>query len=75
VNIETREIRDERDLTPNEKASGQWIPVRRKYVQKQPVSDADYQRILAAEAKRLRRRARNLDTLARLTPEPAHAVR
>lgn len=64
MNIETREIRDENDLTPNEKRSGQWIPVRRKYVQKQPVSDADYQRIMQAEAKRLRKRARNLDALA-----------
>lgn len=64
MNIATRQIVDENDLTPNQKAAGQWIPVRRKYVQKQPISDADYRRILQAEAKRLRKRARNLDTLA-----------
>ena len=55
MNIATREIRDVAELTEQEKSSGQWIPVRRKYVQKQPISDADYARIMAAEERRIRR--------------------
>ena len=55
MNIATREVRDVSELTEQEKASGQWIPVRRKYVQKQPISDADYARIMAADERRLRR--------------------
>jgi hypothetical protein len=58
MNTETREIRDASQLTEQEKASGKWIPVRRKYVQKQPISDADYERIRAAYERRERRDAR-----------------
>lgn len=55
MNIETREIRDMNELTADERESGKWIPVAKKYVQKQPISDDDYARILAAEERRQRR--------------------
>jgi hypothetical protein len=55
MNIETREIRDVNDLTEDEKRSGKWIPARRKYAQRQPLSDADFARIVAANDRRLRR--------------------
>lgn len=59
MNVETREIRNADELTEEEKASGKWIPIAkkwaRKYVQKQPVTDADFARIQAAHDRRLRR--------------------
>jgi hypothetical protein len=61
MNIETREIKDLNDLSPAEKASGKWIPVAKKYVQKQPITDADFARIEKAHARwqhRLAKRAR-----------------
>lgn len=58
MNTETREIRNERDISADEKASGKWIPVRRKYVRKQPITDADYARIMAADERRKRRAAK-----------------
>ena len=58
MNTETREIRDVTELSEQERNSGQWIPVRKKYVQKQPISDADFARIVAANDRRLRRAAR-----------------
>lgn len=68
MNIETREIRDVGELSEKERNSGVWIPVRRKYVQKQPVSDADFKRILAAEERRLSRQQKRLRTLRNATP-------
>lgn len=62
MNIETREIKDADDLTPAERASGKWIPVAKKYVQKQPISDADFARIQKAHdrwQRRLAKRARD----------------
>lgn len=55
MNTETREIRDARELSEAERRSGLWIPVRRKYVQKQPISDEDFARCVAAEQRRKRR--------------------
>lgn len=60
MNTETREIKDADDLTPAERASGKWIPVAKKYVQKQPISDADFARILKADERRKRRAAKRL---------------
>jgi hypothetical protein len=64
MNIETREIRAVSELSDEEKASGKWVPVPRKiakkYVQKQPVTDEDYARIMAADARRKRRAAKRL---------------
>lgn len=68
MNIETREIRDVMELSEKERNSGVWIPVRRKYVQKQPVSDADFKRILAAEERRLNRQQKRLRALRNATP-------
>ena len=62
MNIETREIRDVSELSDAEKASGQWIPVAKKwgkkYAQKQPVTDADFARMLKADDRRKRRAAK-----------------
>ena len=55
MNIETREIRDVKDLSDEEKASGKWIPVAKKYVKRQPITDADFARIVKADAKRSRK--------------------
>ena len=59
MNTETREIRTVDQLTDAEKQSGTWIPIAEKwaekYVQKQPVSDADFRCIVAANERRLRR--------------------
>jgi transcription initiation factor IIE alpha subunit len=60
MNIETREIRDLNEITPAERASGEWIPVAKKYVQKQPISDEDYARIMAANERRTRRALKRL---------------
>lgn len=57
MNVETREIRPVAELSDEQKASGKWIPVAKKYVQKQPISDADFARILKANERRLRRAA------------------
>lgn len=62
MNIETRGIKDVADLTHAERASGKWIPVAKKYVQKQPISDADFARIQKAHdrwQRRLAKRARD----------------
>jgi hypothetical protein len=67
MNTETREIRDVTQLSEKERNSGVWIPVRRKYIQKQLISDADYRRALLAEEKRLRKRAARLRALADAT--------
>lgn len=61
MNIETREIREEQDIPRKELLSGKWIRVPKTYTPKTPVSDADYRRLLQAEAKRLRRRAARLE--------------
>jgi hypothetical protein len=61
MNIETREIRNQKDITAEEKASGKWVPVARRYVQKQPISDADYARIMADYERRIRRAMRKLN--------------
>lgn len=58
MNTETREIRDVTQLSEKERNSGKWIPVRRKYVQKQPINDADYARIMAANERRQRQAAK-----------------
>jgi hypothetical protein len=62
MNIETREIRNFSELSDDEKASGGWIPIAKKwakkYTQKMPVSDADYARIMAADERRKRRAAK-----------------
>lgn len=55
MNTDTREIRDMMELSEQERASGKWIPVARKYVHKQPISDADFARCVAANERRLRR--------------------
>lgn len=68
MNTETREIRDVSELSEKERVSGVWIPVRRNYVQKQPVSDADYRRILRAEQRRLARQQKRLGQLLAATP-------
>jgi hypothetical protein len=69
MNISTGQVRDVTELNRAEKQSGDWIPLRgkwkRKYAQKQPATDADRRRIVAAEAKRLRRKARRLDEAIR----------
>jgi transcription initiation factor IIE alpha subunit len=62
MNIETREIRDLNEITPAERASGKWIPVAKKYVKKQPISDEDYARIMAAEERRIRRALKRVAT-------------
>lgn len=68
MNIETGEVRNVADLSDDEKRSGNWIPLcgkmKRKYAQKQPVTDEDRRRIIAAEAKRLRKKAARLDAAA-----------
>lgn len=58
MNIETREIRDASELSEQEKQSGKWIPVAKKYVGKQPISDADFARIIQADERRKRRAAK-----------------
>jgi hypothetical protein len=65
MNIETREIRAAAALTAEEKASGKWIPVRRKYAQKQPITDADFARIIAADERRKRRAANRAASFTR----------
>lgn len=62
MNIETREIRDLNELTPAQRASGKWIPVAKKYVQKQPISDADFARIQKAHDRWQRRLAKRVAT-------------
>jgi len=58
VNTDTREIRDVKDISEEEQKSGKWIPVRRKYIEKQPITDEDFIRIKLAEERRLRRAAK-----------------
>ena len=64
MDTETREIRDVSKLSEEEKASGRWVPVRRKYVQKQPITDADFARIIAADERRKRRAGKRLSQAA-----------
>lgn len=58
MNVETREIKPADELTAAERASGKWIPVAKKYVAKQPISDADFARIMKADERRKRRAAK-----------------
>lgn len=61
MNIETREVRNEAELTPAERRSALWIPLRRKYVPKQPINDADYAEIMERHQRRQAKAQRRLD--------------
>jgi hypothetical protein len=71
VNIETREIKNADELTEVERASAKWIPIAKKYVKKQPISDADHARILAAHERRMRRAGKRLGVEPRSASHPA----
>lgn len=72
MNIETGEVRDEKFLSAQEISSGNWMRLRgkwaKKYAQKTPVTADDRRRILLAEAKRLRKHAKRLASLASSSP-------
>jgi hypothetical protein len=69
MNTETREIRDVKELSDKERNSGVWIPVRRKYVNKQPISDADFARIVEANRRRVAKAQRRLEAQRRADGE------
>jgi len=71
MNVETREIKNAENLTPAERASGKWIPVAKKYVQKQPISDADFARIQKAHDRWHRRLAKRAKEFGHEVPTNA----
>jgi hypothetical protein len=56
VNVNTGEIRDFAKLSEREKASGDWMKIPAKYMEKVPATEADFERLNTAEAKRERKR-------------------
>ncbi|MGJ0510224.1 MAG: hypothetical protein ACR652_24520 [Methylocystis sp.] len=60
MNTDTREVRDLKDITPAEMATGKWVKVPKGYTPKNPATDEDYRRIMAADARRKLRAAKRL---------------
>ena len=63
MNVNSGFVRREDELTEQERQSGQWIRLPADYVPKSnPVTDDERARVLAAEAKRLRKAQRRLES-------------
>lgn len=60
MDTRTGEVKSVDQLTAEEKASGNWIPIAKKYMKKLPLTDADRARVIKAEERRQRRSARSL---------------
>jgi hypothetical protein len=65
MNIETREVREISELSEDEKASGKWIPIAKKYIKKQPITDEDFARIARANERMARKAANRARAAAR----------
>lgn len=60
MNIETGEVRDYEKLSKEEVASGNWIPLPKKYVKKVPLTAEDHAAVLRAHIKRVERAERDI---------------